>query len=132
MEPVVPSDTASTPKNKSLCETLEVNWMMSTLNKIVMPLTKDLSFDAHCVDPGAGASLMWTVPTRLDQTKLSASGSSNTQRTCGKRQSHSSDEERAWKGDRKRNGDDWSWAWSEEEKTSEWTGSMEENPPYSR
>ena len=97
-----------------------------------MPLTKDLSFDAHCVDPGAGANLMWTVPTRFNQTKLSASDSSSTQRTCGKRKSHSSDEERAWKGDRKRNGDDWSWAWSEEEKTSEWTWSMEENPPYSR
>ena len=46
--------TVLTLKISSLCKTLEPIEMMSTMN------------DAHCKDPGVGASLMWTAPTRLE------------------------------------------------------------------
>ena len=50
--------------------------MMSTFNKVALPLTSDL-IDAHCIDPGVDASFVCTVPTRLDQTQPTASGSSD-------------------------------------------------------
>ena len=73
MEPMVPSDSVVTLKMKSHRETLEANVMMSTLNWVVMPHTKNL-IGAHCTDLGVGARLMWSVPMRLDQTQHSDAG----------------------------------------------------------
>ena len=63
---------------------------------------------ANSTDPSAGAGLMRTVSTRLDQTQPSASGSSHdvrgTRDFCGKWKSH------AWQGDWKNTWSDWNWA----------------------
>ena len=48
--------------------------MISSSNKVVVPLAKDLIV-ANCTVHGVGTNLMWTVPTRLDQTPPSASDS---------------------------------------------------------
>ena len=45
----------------------QANEMISSPNKVVVPLTKDLIV-ANCTEHGMGTSLMWTVSTRLDQT----------------------------------------------------------------
>ena len=109
MEPMVLSDTSVNFEDKINCETLEANEMMTTLNKVVMPLTNRVTF-------------MWTVPTRLDQTQPSASGSSHdVRRTRGKWKRYSSEDGRAWNGNWERNWNDCCWARSEEEKASEWT-----------
>ena len=53
------------------CEILEDNEMIRTLNKVVM------------LRPRCGRE-MWTIPTRLGQTQLSASGSLDVRKTYGK------------------------------------------------
>ena len=60
-----------------------------------MLLTKDL-IDAHYVDPGIGASLVWTVLTILDQIQSSISGLSDARCTYGKWKSYSPDDCLEW------------------------------------
>ena len=57
-------DTELTLRIKSICKTLETNEMMSTLNKVVLTLTKDLIV-ADSIDLDVGASLVWTAPSRI-------------------------------------------------------------------
>ena len=92
-EAVVPGDAVSTLKIKSRCETLEASEMMSTLKKVVMPLTKNL-VDARAIDLWCWRKFN-VVGTRSDQTQAAASGVSDARTTYGHWRCHSSDAGRA-------------------------------------
>ena len=59
----------STLKLQSVCETLEANEMLSTLNKVVMLFKKD-RITADCWDPSVGASLLCTAPDETGSNSI--------------------------------------------------------------
>ena len=96
--------------------------MMTTLNKVVMPATKDFIVDT-CVDSDVDASLMCLVLLRFDQHQVPF------RMDAGLVESGRVILGRAWQGDWK---SDWSWVGSQEGKATGWTWIDTVNSPRSK